>query len=83
MKVKDFEKAIKALGDITLDGMYLRGGHVRKCLAHKEHTLLQFDAFGRAFGIEVPYVIDDREDHHVYDEDEYKLRLPDFDLKFV
>ena len=82
MKVKDFEKAIGALDGVTIDGMYLRGGHVRMCLAHTGCDLLKFDSFGRAFSVGLGHGPVSREDHEAYDEDEYDLRMPDCDLKF-
>lgn len=83
MKTRDYEKAIDALGSVTIDSMNLRGGEVRVCLAHTEKTLLKFDGFGRAFGVSHGTAVAVcREDHEVYDEDEYSLRMPEYDLKF-
>jgi len=82
MRVKDFEKAIDELGGVTIDSMNLRGGHVRMCLAHTKSELLKFDSFGRAFAVGLGHCPVSREDHEVYDEDEYGLRVPKYDLQF-
>lgn len=82
MRVKDFEQAIDALGGVTIDGMNLRGGHVRMCMAHTKSELLKFDSFGRAFAVGLGHGPVSGEDHEVYDEDEYGLRMPEYDLQF-
>lgn len=82
MKTRDFEKAIDALGGVTIDKMNLRDGHVRVALAHTACELLKFDGFGRAFGVGLGHGPVCREDHEAYDEDEYDLRMPEYDLKF-
>lgn len=82
MKVKDFEKAIEALGCVTIDSFNLRRGQVRVCLAHTDSDLLKFDGWGRAFSVESVHIPVCREDHEVYDEDEYDQRRPSFDLEF-
>lgn len=82
MKVKDFEKAIEALGCVTIDAFNLRRGQVRMCLAHTDNDLLKFDGWGRAFSAGKVHTPVCREDHEVYDEDEYDVRMPAFDLRF-
>ena len=74
MRIKDFEKAIEALGSgIVLDEMKLRGMHVRVCIGHTDMKYLEWDEFGRAYGREL---VDEGETGYEID------RIPEFDLKF-
>ena len=50
MKVKDFERAIDALGtDVTIDEMKLCHSDVRQVNAHTDSLLIVWDECGKAF----------------------------------
>jgi hypothetical protein len=50
MKVKDFERAINALGtDVTIDEMKLCHSDVRQVNAHTDNQLVVWDEGGKAF----------------------------------
>ena len=83
MKVQDFENAIDALNcAIVIDEFRQVRGQVRCCLAHADHVLLLWDAFGRAFGIDMPDEVCDSESHAEFWEDDYDERKKIYDLKF-
>ncbi|MBF1462985.1 3-mercaptopyruvate sulfurtransferase [Prevotella pallens] len=56
MKVKEFEKAIDALGrDIVIDEMKLRHSYVRQVNGHKGDLHIVWDEYGRAYSYKKEY----------------------------
>ena len=85
MRVKDFEKAIEALGvDIVRDEVFLNHNQVKRFYGHRQHLISMWDRLGRGWSYRTSITLSDKEPSTMHRNVDKRVftREPAYDLKF-